>query len=288
MKRYSYFYSFCCLSLVLLPGILTPSIADDQKLAICVHPYKSSTKLIASFAPLAKYLTEKLGNKVDIHIAENYESHITTIGEGKFGIGYMGPASYIKLVDKYGKKRLLARQAINGKPTFQGKILVRRDSPIQSLADLKGKRFAFGDSNSTMSHLVPRYMLIDAGVTEKDLAGFQFLGNHTNVALAVLAGKFDAGGVKEGVYYKYRERGLRELATTPELSEHLFLVSDSLPESIVKAIREALLDAHNTEQGQKALSNIKKNMSALVPVEDSDYDNLRKILSTLKSHGVLQ
>lgn len=288
MIRRAYLNLLRYLSAALLLWISTSAVAADGAFTICVHPYKSATKLLASYAPLAKYLSEKLGDRVDVHIAENYASHIKSVGDGKYGIGYMGPASYINLVEKYGKKRLLARQEVDGKPTFRGKILVRQDSTIQTLSDLKGKRFAFGDPNSTMSHLVPRYMLIEAGVTEKDLAGFQFLGNHTNVALGVLTGDFDAGGVKESVFYKYKERGLRELATTPELSEHLFLVSDNFPDSEVDKLRQALLQAHQSEQGRKALASIKKNISALVPVEDADYDNLRKILSTLKSQGVLQ
>ena len=270
-------------------GVLcsTVSGAADEKITICVHPYSSATKLYEAFTPLAQYLAGKIEQPVDIHISTDYQSHIDSMGKGKYGIGYLGPASYIKMVEMYGKKRLLARQAINGEPVFRGKIIVRKDSSINTLADLVGKRFAFGDPNSTMSHLVPRYMLLKAGVKDTDLAEIKFLGNHTNVALGVLAGEFDAGAVKEATFYKYENRGLRTLATTPALSEHLFVASDQLSDELVEKIRQALLEAHQTKQGLDALNAIKSGISALVPAQDSDYDNLREILSTLKQQGII-
>jgi phosphonate transport system substrate-binding protein len=262
--------------------------ADKDQLTICIHPYSPSTVLYQAFTPLAEYLSEKIGQPLTVHIATDYDSHIETIGTNKFGIGYMGPASYVKLVDKYGKKRILGRQAIEGKPVFEGKIIIRQDSRITGVADLAGKRFAFGDPNSTMSHLVPRYMLLEAGIGVQDLAEYKFLGNHTNVALGVLSGDFDAGGVKEAVFFKYEARGLKAIANSPSLSEHLFVASDRLPESTFRQLRSALLEAHQSKKGVRAIRAIKSNISAFVPAQDSDYDNLRVILKTLKAHGVIQ
>jgi phosphonate transport system substrate-binding protein len=261
---------------------------DSKTLSICVHPYKSSAVLYRSFTPLAEYLAEKIGQPIGLHIAANYEEQIDAVGGENLCIGYMGPASFIKLVDKYGKKRILGRQAINGKPVFHGIIFTRKDSPISKLTDLAGKRFAFGDPESTMSHLVPRYMLIEAGISRQKMALIKFLGNHDNVALSVLTGNFDAGAVKEEVFYKYESRGLKAIATTPALSEHLFVASDALPEALVSKLRQTLLQAHQSEQGLRALHAIKSSISAFVPAEDSDYDNLRTILSSLKSHGIIQ
>ena len=278
-----------CLVIISSCFSLTLAAASDKgQLTICIHPFASSTQLYQAFTPLAEYLSEQLGEPLTIHIATDYESHIESIGTNKFGIGYMGPASYIYLVNRYGKKRILGRQAINGKPVFQGKVITRQDSKITGLADLVGKRFAFGDPNSTMSHLVPRYMLLEAGIDVKDLAEYKFLGNHTNVALGVLSGDFDAGAVKEATFFKYEKRGLRAIATTPALSEHLFVASDSMPEAKVNVLRAALLEAHLSEEGLNAIHAIKSNISAFVPAQDSDYENLRIILNSLKSHGVIE
>jgi len=191
------------------------------------------------------------------------------------------------LVDKFGRKPILARQLINGQPLFQGKIFARRDSPVDSLQELQGKRFAFGDSASTMSHLVPRYMLIQAGVGTEKLSGHQFLDSHDNVAMGVLSGDFDAGAVKEAVFYKYQSRGLKALATTPSIPEHLFVARSDLATATITALRQALVGMDVSEEGRRALASIKKTITALEPAEDADYDVLRDIFSALPRGGIL-
>ena len=267
---------------------LFPAVYAAEKLTLCVHPYKSAAELYKAFSPLAAYLSKAAGTEVDVLITKDYDSHIDHIINVKRGIAYLGPASYVKLVDLYGKPPLLARLSIYGKPTFQGKIIVQNDSPLQSLSDLQGKRFAFGDPNSTMSHLVPRYMLIEAGIRVDRLADFSFLGNHVNVALSVLSGQYDAGAVKEAVFYKYQSRGLRELATTPALSEHVFIASDSLSPELIEVLRSAFYKMKDDADGIKAMKSIKSTITAMVPTVDADYDNLRNILATLRDNGVVE
>jgi len=275
-----------------LPGLMIlflllagqPAHAGEP-LTLGVHPYLASTELVRRFKPLADYLGRKLNEPVVVEISIDYQDHIDKIGKGKLDIAYIGPAPYVKLVKTYGPKRLLARLEINGEPTFTGVIIKARDNPINSLAELRGKSFAFGDPNSTMSHLVPWYMIRQAGLTVRDLGRYSFLHNHNNVALGVLVGDFDAGAVKEEVFFKYRSRGLSELARTPRISEHLFVASDKLPDAQVKAIRDALLRLKDDPEGKAIMVSIKKTVTGLVPVRDSDYDNLRHILASLADAG---
>lgn len=259
--------------------------ADEKTLVLGIHPYKTPSKLIDAFSPLAKYISAEIGKPVDIRISKDYQSHVDNIGKKKIDIGFLGPASYIKLVKTYGKKPILARLEIHGKPTFHGKIIVRKDSPLKSLAELKNKSFAFGDPNSTMSHLVPRSMLMEAGIKVATELKFKFLGSHDNVALGVLIGDYDAGAVKEAVYYKYENRGLRALATTPALSEHLFVTTGNIPPELHNKIKTALLNLKNSEHGLEVLRSIKPSVTAMQSAEDKDYNNLRHILDVL-SKGV--
>lgn len=274
--------------LLALGLLLVNTVSAQEALTLGIHPYKSASKLIAAYTPLADYLAGKLGVPVKIHISRDYQTHIQLIGSGQLDIAYMGPASYIKLVEYYGSKPLLARQAIHGKPEFRGTIITPLTSPLQSLDQLHGKRFAFGDPESTMSHLVPRYMLWKAGVDANALLEYRFLGSHDNVALAVLAGDFDAGAVKEAVFRKYAERGLRALATTPALSEHLFVTRSRLAPQRVEQLRSALLALDKTTDGRHIMNTIKPGMTAMLPVQDSDYDNLRGIMDALHEHGTLK
>lgn len=248
-----------------------------------VHPYLPAKELQARFLPLANYLGKTLGRNVEIRVGRDYEEHIRAVGTDAVDIAYMGPAQYIKLIDKYGHRPLLARLEVNGKPDLFGAIIVRNDSPLHTLADLKGHSFAFGDPDSTMSHIVPEGMLAEAGVPLSALSEHKFLGAHKNVALGVLAGDFDAGAVKKEVFEEYAERGLRLLATSPAVSEHLLVVRPDMPAENIEKLRQALLNLKDKPEGLQIMTAINKRMTAFTPVVDTDYDSLRVLMRPLES-----
>jgi len=254
----------------------------DSSLVLGIHPYKAPSKLLSAFGPLADYLSVQLGKPVEIRISQDYQSHIQEIGEDRLDIAYMGPASYIKLTHQYAQKPLLAKQVINGNAYFRGAIITQQNNTLSALSELSGKRFAFGDPGSTMSSLVPRSMLIQAGV---HLKGYEFLGSHDNVALAVLSGDFDAGAVKEAVYNKYQPKGLKLVTYTPQIAEHLFVASNRLDRNQVEQLIMLLLDLDKSSRGREVMRAIKPGMTAMIRAEDQDYDTLRDILRTLEKQG---
>lgn len=260
--------------------------AQPKALTLGVHPFKPATQVVEIFTPLADYLGTKIGVKVVVEVAQDYQTHIERAGSDMLDFAYMGPAPYVQLTKRYGLKRLLARQAIDGQPTFHGKIVVRRDSAIQSLSDLRGKRFLFGDSSSTMAHLVPRSMLNQAGLTVEDFSLVGHVNDHVNIVLAVLAGEYDVGAVKEDVFFAYEAKGLRAIATSPPVSDHVFIASDRLDGALVDAARAALLSLDGGAQAEAVLTPIAAGLTALVPVDDKDYDSLRLILDELERLGI--
>lgn len=258
----------------------------QAELVLGVHPFKPATRLVDAFTPLTQYLGDKLGQRVTLRISQDYQAHIDATGHNAFDIAYLGPSLYVKLRDAHGERPLLARQRIGARPVFHSKIFVRANSPINDLAGLAGKRFAFGDPKSTMGHLVPRYQLWQAGITVDRLAGYRFVGDHVNIALGVLAGEFDAGAIKEDVFYQYEKRGLRAIATSEPISDHLFVASSRMPPALVDRLRDIMLGMHQDPRGREALQAVTAGINALVPVQDSDYDSLRAVLKKLHELGV--
>ncbi len=268
---------FLSIAAIAAQGIGSPAFAQSEDtLVLAVYPYLPSEELIKKFSPLAKYLGKKVGKRIDVKIGRNYEEHIQYIGEDKVDIAYMGPASYIALLESFEPKPILAKLEVDGKTWFQGDIIVRRDSGIATLGDLKGKRIAFGDPNSTMSFIIPHYMLHKAGVFSASSPSHFFVYSHYNVAVGVLSGDFDAGAVNPGIFGV--AEGLRMIARTPRISEHLFLVRADSPSELTQALRRAMLSMNKTEEGLAALHSIKRNITNLVEAESSDYENLRKII----------
>lgn len=252
---------------------------QSEHLTLGIHPYLPAKEVRRKFLPLNQYLADQLKIPVRIVISKDYESHIALVGSNTLDIAYMGPASYVAMTRQYGRHPLLARLEVNGSPIFHGDIIVRTDSPVQQLKQLKNKRFAFGSVKSTMSYLVPRRMLRDAGVLLEDLKEYSFLKNHRNVALSVLLGEYDAGAVKEAVYAQYKDKGLRVLAQSPPVSEHLFVASNTMDKIRLKQLRKAMYGLARTQRGLDIVKKVKSTATGLVPVKDSDYDSLRNLLT---------
>jgi phosphonate transport system substrate-binding protein len=107
-------------------ALAMPSGAQEP-IKLGVHPYLPATELVERFTPLAEYLGEKMGQPVEVVVSVDYEHHTDLIGRDEVDIAYMGPASYVKLVDKYGRKPILTRLEIDGVPAFRGAIITRSD-----------------------------------------------------------------------------------------------------------------------------------------------------------------
>lgn len=252
----------------------------EESLTLAVHPFLSHEEVKKKFTPIANYLSTQLGKSINVRVGSSYEEHIKYIGSNKVDIAYMGPVSYVNLLNRFGSKPILAKLEVNGHSWFQGNIITRKDSGIKTLDDLKNKRIAFGDINSTMSYIVPHYMLHQAGAFTDSSVKHEFLGSHPDIALAVLSGDFDAGAVKPAVFKRFETKGLKSIAMTPKISEHLFVTRSNLPASQIQALRKAMLNMKKSTEGLAALHAIKKSITDLVEARSSDYDNLRKIMST--------
>lgn len=267
----------------LLIAMAQPVVATTKPLILAVHPYLSEAEIQKRFTPLAEYLGRALEQPVIIRVGRNYDEHIDAIGKDQVDIAFMGPAAYVAMLDKYGSKPLLARFEVNNSPDLYGVVVTRKESPIQNLKQLRGKRFAFGDRESTMSHIVPRYMLAEAGIPVGALSEYKFLGSHYNVAIAVLAGDFDAGAVKREVFDEFETKGLRALAVTPATSDHLFITRATLPATKVLKLREALLKLNKQPSSKEIMTTMHKGLTALIPAQEGDYEQLRTMVRKIES-----
>ncbi|MDP1683045.1 MAG: phosphate/phosphite/phosphonate ABC transporter substrate-binding protein [Burkholderiales bacterium] len=276
MRRFAFslFTLFCQFTGVAMVNAAEPAQAP---LILAVHPYLPSAEIQQRFAPLAEYLGQQLGRQVQVRVGRDYEQHIDAVGLNSVDIAFMGPASYVKLTARYGAKPLLARIEIKGKPILSGYIITSVNSALHNLTDLRGKRFAFVDPDSTMGTIVPRYVMQQAGVGLNHLGAYQHLGGHKDVALGVLNGDYDAGAVKSEVYDELAPRGLRVLIKLPDVSEHLFVTRADLPAKQIKLLRQALLQLKSAPNGAAILRAINKDMTAMAPVADADYNSLRKL-----------
>jgi len=256
--------------------------ADDKnkELIFGVHPYLHASILVERFTPLMDYLSAQLGQKILIRVGSDYNDHVEAIKHGKVDFAFLGQALFIKLTRDNNDFTPLGRLSFSGKDSFRGAIIAPKNSEINSLQDLKGKTFAFGDPNSTLSSLLPLRLLNDAGIKLSSLSDYSNLKNHHNVALSVLLGKYDAGGVKEEVFKEYESRGLKVIQWSPDIPTHLFVARQGLAQQKIDQISRLLQNLQQAD-ATSILQNIKKGTTAIIPTQIEEYAELRTLISPL-------
>lgn len=244
-----------------------------------VLPLESPVVMYKKFAPLVAYLGSKLGKKMEVKVAVDFDGALKDIGENYTQLCALGPATYIAAHKDYGVK-VLVKGLRDGKPYHRSAIVTRTDSDIKSVEDLRGRTFAFGDVQSSSGHIAPRLVLRDAGIDIEDLRYYHYLGHHDDVAKAVLSGDFDAGALAEWIAQKYLSEGLRIVRFSDEIPEMNICVNSSLDERDVAMIKTALISLDDsTPEGAMMLKSIDEHFTGFVESDDSDYHAIRaKIL----------
>jgi phosphonate transport system substrate-binding protein len=248
-----------------------------------VYSFKKPTEVVRDFAvatdALAAAMTKDTGGAVAIQLRvfKTYDECLTRFVAGDIDIVRFGPASYVLAKQRQPKVQLLAAEQEDGKKRCKGVIVVRKESPIQSLADLKGHSFAFGDENSTIGRYLAQAELVDAGIHADDLSsgragvpGFRYLDRHDKVFKAVEVGDFDAGAVHIGTFEDLNDKGqLREIKSFDNVGKP-WVARAGLDEKLVAALRKALLGMTDPAT-LKALK-----CEGFLPAADEDFELVRK------------
>jgi phosphonate transport system substrate-binding protein len=231
-------------------------------------------------------LSETLGHPVESSIVLSYTACVEQMAAGHFEAALLPPLAYVLAHDRYGVE--VALKAVRrGSPTYRGEILARVDSGIDSLEDLRGRTFGFTDVSSTSGHLYPKTLLINSGIDpETDLAEVTFVGSqHSAVVEAVLHGRIDAGACFDDARTLLEEtepdvmESTKVIAYTPQIPADTV----SLRADCVGPFYDRLVDALmalSREGENSALMRI-YSIEELVPAEDSDYDPIRQMVTTL-------
>lgn len=278
MNRHTKRLACFCFALLFLAAPAPAFASDPAQLTFGVYPYDTPSQIHQGFEPLMKHLSAELGLPVRIVIAPNYMSHIINIGEGRVDIGFMGPSPYIRARDKYGGVELAARLKMRQDKNDRLVIVSHKDSGIGGLGELKGKTFAFGDYQSYGSHFYPRYLLHRNRVKLKDLKSYDFLGSHSKVVLAVSHKDFDAGGVREDIYEKYRDRPVRVIAGPFAIPPHVIVFRTGLPATVKTRLRKILMRITD----EAILHSIDPALERFGPVKDEDFRQAREVVEFIE------
>ncbi len=243
-------------ALLLSAGFALPAHAETV-LRVSAIPDEAPTELQRKFAPLGKYLEKELGMKVSFVPVSDYAAVVESLATRKLDLAWLGGFTFVQAkIRTHGTAIPIVQREEDA--TFTSKF-VTADPAIKSLADLKGKTFAFGAPSSTSGSLMPRYFLLQAGLNpEKDFKTVAFSGAHDATVAFVAAGKAEAGVLNASVWDKLVESGkvdpakVHVFATTPTYYDYNWTVRGDLDPAVVKKLTAAFLklDPKNPEHAE--------------------------------------
>lgn len=265
---------------LLLSAVALSSVAEAADvLRVSAIPDESPTELQRKFAPLGAYLSKETGMDVQFVPVSDYAAVVEALAAKKVDLAWLGGFTYVQARRRtQGGVIPLVQRAEDAK--FTSRFIVPAGSSVKTLADLKGKSFAFGSPSSTSGHLMPRHFLQQAGIDpEKDFKAVAFSGAHDATVAFVASGRAEAGVLNASVLDKLIESGnpnaakVRVLATTPPYFDYNWTVRGDLDPALAKKISAAFLklDANNPEH--RELMQLQR-ASRYLPTRPSNYDGI--------------
>lgn len=225
--------------------------------------------------PLTEYLGTELERPVRLQLSPDMPSAIAALAAGEVDLAYLTPVAYLR-AHAQGGAQLIAKTVTDGRASFQLMIVVREDSPLRTVADLKGTRFAFGDSAA----LLQRAVVVGAGMPLDGLREFRYLGHYDNIVRGVLNGDFDAGILKDTMAFKWQGKGIRILYRSPHLPPYNIAASAALDARMVEKLKTAFLqlDAKD-DRHAPVIRALDKKYDGFAPAADSEYDIVRQLIA---------
>ena len=274
----------------------TAQAADDWRkqyptLNLGVITSENEADRVARYKPVRAYFEKALGVAIEWRTATDYAGIIEGVKAGKIEIARFGPAAYAQASIVTGGKvePLVADLDKNGDFGYHSVVIVKQDSPYQTLEDLKGKRFGFADPNSTSGHQAPKYFMREAGVdAEKYFSETAFSGSHENSVIALLNGTFDAVATwynhdKRSNMLRMEEKGMiqpgqwRIVWKTPLLPSSPWAMSTRLPAQMRTDVKQALIAMKDADpEAWKALTDGKS--SGYREVSHADYEAIVRMI----------
>lgn len=252
-------------------------------------PFAGPGEVVRKIGWMQDYLKKAVGVaevKLVFSRDRNYESLMTKVGAGEVDIAWLSTVAYLRGRDRYRLQPLV--RPIRGNATsYRGIIIVRKDSGVKTLADLRGKRIGWVDPESSSGYIFPRALLLQAGLDPaRDLREERFLQKHDAVVWNVFLGKVDAGACFDDA---------RKLLGNPLMIERLDVIGrtepipnepivcrSDLPAPLIARLREAFLalDAANPEH-RAYLTIDADDFQGFVAATDEDYESARRLLATV-------
>lgn len=271
---------------LLVAGCGGDAPSTDKVLRFTAIPDTNTTLLKEKYAPVADYLSEKLGVPVEYVPSTDYSASVEMFRNGDVYLAWFGGLTGVQAREEVEGAHAIAQGVED--PKFHSFIIAHKDTGLeksdefpQGIADLS---FTFGSESSTSGRLMPEFFLREnTGKSPEDFFSkdFGFSGSHDKTVALVESGQVQAGAVNYKVYNKRVESGktdpdvCRAIWRTPDYADYNFTAHPALETDfragMTKELQQALIDMKD----EKLLGAFSR--SGMIKAEDADFAAIRDV-----------
>ncbi|MCI2896988.1 phosphate/phosphite/phosphonate ABC transporter substrate-binding protein [Staphylococcus hominis] len=296
MKRLKFLVIYLIITIIVsgcsnIDNVKHPKEAYTPKsLTVEFVPSQNAQILNAKVKPLQQLLSDELEVPVKVHIATNYNTMIEGLKSKKIDIAFISPVSYTLAHDAHAADVLLKSKGYlvdnKGNQThhlvdyYRSQIVVRKDSNINHLKDLKDKKIALQDVESTSGYIYPLATLMEKGIKKSDIQIQQVKG-HDQGLIALLNHDVEAVATYQDARADLKKEDpdiyqeTKVIYRTKKIPNDTISVRNDMSNKWKKKISQAFIDISHTKKGKQIISDIYGHQG-YEKAKDSDFDTVRK------------
>ncbi|MDU0332474.1 MULTISPECIES: phosphate/phosphite/phosphonate ABC transporter substrate-binding protein [Paenibacillus] len=270
-----------------------------ETLTVQFVPSQNADTLEAKAKPLEQLLSDRLGIPVKVSVSTDYNTIIEAMASKQVDVGFLPPTAYVLAKDKGAAEVILQAQRYGvqdetGAPTdklvdfYKAMIIVKTDSDIQSVADLKGKKIAYQNVTSSAGYVWPAAKLQEAGLDPlSDVEPITVKG-HDQGVIAVLNGDVDAAAIFQDARntvvkdYPTVFEDTRVLTYTEPIPNDTISVRSDMNAEWVQKLKDAFIEIGKDPEGHQIIADIYTH-EGYVESNDSVFDIVREYNEKVKT-----
>ena len=272
--------------------VAAEGLAEEPKeLVLAFIPQENPEKLLGDIAVISDYLSQEVGVPVRGFVTSDHAAAVEALRHGDADISFMGALPFVIAEKEVGAEVVLS-EVYRGKPTYTGRVFVRRDSGIERLADLRGKAIAFADPISESGYLYPLQTFVAAGLLEsgqdpKEFFGEAFFaGGYQQAMQAMATGLVEAAAASqyaELLLTPEQQAEVKWIAESELIPSHVVIVRSGLDSDLKARFVAAMLRLN--EPGNRALLKHVYSPDGYIEADPAAFDGVR---SLARLYGLLR
>jgi len=265
-------------------SISTAAYGEDTRYVMAILPCSDVVMTFKKFTPMINFLKQQAGIDIEVKVPKDFSELEAGIIKGKIDFVLQDPHTYVRLAPLLNKDNLLKVLNQEGENIQRAAVVVRKDSGITNLHDLKGKTVMFGPKLSLTKWLAAKKLFQDNGMDiDKDLKAYYYGGCCEDITFNVYLKVVDAGVICHHCFcshgHQQIELGIEKqqlvvIGKTEGFPMRVFASRKGLPDDIAARVSLALLklDMHNPEYADILHS---AELGGFRRTSDSDYNLVR-------------